>query len=64
MQCSNRKLLIVFEDSAQRERTIVLSDNIDSSMLAIKKSLSRYDNYSLLSQYCCKITRNIVTKFI
>ena len=43
---------------------LLLSDNIDSPILAIKISLSRYNNYSLLTRYCCKIARNIVTKFI
>ena len=45
-------------------KPLVLSDNIDSSILTIKTSLSQYDSYSLLSRYCRKITRNIVTKFI
>ena len=41
MRCSNRKLLIVFEGSAQRERTIVLSlfhtANIDCNEFLMRK---------------------------
>ena len=31
MRCSNRKLLIIFEGSAQRERTIIVQNIINQS---------------------------------